>query len=422
MSAPFKVQAQAKAKGEKLKASGKGHEGKKRPRKAAPAGKTKGGASLQPEGEKIEHEPEAVGEDDHAFFDDEDNAGYANFMLSLDPAGLTTFSKKAKDGVAAAPVSKKEKRRAKQKAKQQRSSSGSEPLEEGGEHAAAAAAAAATVGSTTSQAPGSSTPASAVVSGEDEAAATKTPVTAAKPRKKEAVVDAKRRKASTTGWAVEDSGPERLPIKTRRGLLKPNERMQQQQHPESESTAPGKYSGKGVGGEAAAAAAASTAAGSREQQDDSTAHSGDDDNGDGDGDMMSDSEGSVYDSGDDSELEDYSMGEFDDGGADGVGGPSMANGGSGGGSGGGSRFSKVDLAVLRQRRYEQKKALMGELCESILGAPEESLVRPKTVAKGEDERSRMEQLAALVSFHLLLLMMMMMMLDGHSLVTTAFQA
>ncbi|CAN0330220.1 unnamed protein product, partial [Hapterophycus canaliculatus] len=56
-----------------------------------------------------------------------------------------------------------------------------------------------------------------------------------------------------------------------------------------------------------------------------------------------------------------------------------------------------DLAVLRQRRFEQKKALMGELCESILAAPEESLVRPKTVTKGEDERSRMEQLFALVS-------------------------
>ena len=56
----------------------------------------------------------------------------------------------------------------------------------------------------------------------------------------------------------------------------------------------------------------------------------------------------------------------------------------------------LDLAVLKQRRFAQKKTLIAELCESILGAPDESLVQPKSVGKGQEERSRMEQLHALV--------------------------
>ncbi|CAM9791012.1 unnamed protein product [Ectocarpus sp. 4 AP-2014] len=357
MNVPFKVKAQAEAKGEKIKASKKNHDGKKKSRKAAAAaGKAKGdggGAVQQPEADKIVHEPEPAGEDDHAFFDDEDNADYANFMLSLDPSGLTTFSKSAKDGVTVPPTSKK-------KSKQHRS------------EAPAAAA----------EAPDNASATAVVDDATPAAEATKTPPTSSKPGKKEAVVDAKRRKASTTGWAVEDSGPERLPIKTRRGLLKPNERMKQQQ--QSEASTQDKHSKEAQevvaavnskdGGDENNAAAAGGAEETSNGKQDIT----------GSDDAMSDGEDSVYDSGDNSEL-DYPMDEFIDGSSAGEASGARASNGN-----------KVDLAVLRQRRFEQKKALMGELCESILGAPEESLVRPKTVVKGEDERSRIEQLFALV--------------------------
>ena len=374
MSAPFKVQAQAKAKGEKLKAGRKGTEGKKKPRKGAAASKTKGGAARVQQAapaEKVEYEPEPAGEDDHAFFDDEENADYTKFMLSLDSSGLSTFSKRAKDRVAVPPVSKK-------KSKQQHKPPDG-PASSAGETGEAPR-------------PPDSSPATVVSDASPAAAAAKTPPTVAvKSRKKEAVVDAKRRNASTAGWAVTDSGPERLPIKTRRGLLKPNERMQQQQQQQqqqeedAEAIVQGKYEAKydeaanGSGGDKKAAGAEGDGeqrekAGSEQQHSES-----------GGGDMMSDDVESFYDSADNSELEDYTMDDVDDSSASGV-----ANGSSGRGA------SKVDLAVLRQRRFEQKKALMGELCESILGAPEESLVRPKTVAKGEDERSRMEQLSALV--------------------------
>lgn len=378
MSAPFKVIAQAKAKGEKMKADKKIHAGKKKQTKAAAGGKTKGGgpipaAAVQPAAEKIVHEPEAAGEDDHAFFDDEDNADYAKFMLSLDSSGLTTFSKRTKDRVAVPPTSKK-------KSKQlHKSAESPQPAAPKPEQSAGASSE-------------SSTAAAAVDDAPPDAAGSKAPPT--KKAKKEAVVDAKRRKASTAGWVVEDSGPARLPIKTRRGLLKPNERMQQQQQQSgdvpSHESGPGEKlkaeNGKSAGNELDAeteAAAPGTAegTGSNEQA-----------NGDGGvDDPMSESDNSVYDSGDDSAAE-YSMDDFDDS-AGGNGGPRVSIGGGGGGG------RKVDLAVLRQRRFEQKKALMGELCESILAAPEESLMRPKTVAKGEEERSRMEQLFALVSLH-----------------------
>lgn len=320
------------------------------------------------------HEPEPAGEDDHAFFDDEENADYAKFMLSLDSSGLSTFSKRAKDRVAVPPTSKK-------KSKQHK------PLDE-------PTSATGETGATPRPSDGTPAP---VVNGASPAAATTTipPTAAVKAgKKKEAVVDAKRRKASTAGWAVVDSGPERLPIKTRHGLLKTNERMQQEEEEEEgpEAAAPGKYS---AGGEKTAAAGSGQAGekkaavegGGEEQQDTSSEQEdGDSGGGGGGGDMMSGGDDSVYDSADNSEVEDYTMDEIDDSSAGGV-----ANGSSGRGA------SRVDLAVLRQRRFEQKKALMGELCEGILGAPEESLVRPKTVVKGEDERSRMEQLSALVS-------------------------
>ena len=403
MSTPFKVQAQAKAKGEKLKAGRKDAEGKKKPRKggaaaasAAAPGKTKGGAAPVEPAEKVVYEPEPAGEDDHAFFDDEDNADYAKFMLSLDSSGLTTFSKRAKDRVAVPPTSKKKKSK--------------KPL--GGPTSGAAGA-----GDTEEAAPRDpkSTPAAAAAVLDDESPApatakalptTSTPA-AVKRGKKEAVVDAKRRNASTAGWAVTDSGPERLPIKTRRGLLKPNERMQQQQQQQqqqeeeeeepAEAAVPGKHRAggdtKAVNGSATTGQGADKKA-AVERGGDTTGGS-EQENGEGGGgdDMMSIDDESFYDSADDSQVEDYTMDELDAGGGGGDGGSGVANGRTGGRG----DASKVDLAVLRRRRFEQKKALMGELCESILGAPEESLVRPKTVAKGEDERSRMEQLSALVS-------------------------
>lgn len=391
MSAPFKVQAQAKARGETIKAGRKGREGKKKQaRKPGSSGKAKKGgsgadAAVQPAAaaaaaEKIVYEPEAAGEDDHAYFDDEENANYASFMLSLDTSGLPTFSKRAKDGVAVPPTSK---RKVKQQRKAARLDSNSETT--------TPAAGEIEAGAVTPQAPdSSSTPAAAVVDDAPPAEAT-TKAAAIKPgKKKEAVVDAKRRKASTTGWVEDDTGPERLPIKTRRGLLKPNERMQRQHREEPDTNAQGKPNTeekKGVetgGSTGAASENTAAAAGSGQDTDREQENGG---GGGGDGDLMSDDEEeSVYDSADsDSEVEDYSMGEFDDSGASGIGSVAAASSGS-----------KLDLAVLRQRRFEQKKALMGELCESILGAPEESLVRPKTVANREDERSRMEQLFAMV--------------------------
>ncbi|CAM9580999.1 unnamed protein product [Scytosiphon promiscuus] len=375
MSAPFKVTAQAKAKGEKIKAGKRVHEAKKKQAKSAASSKAKGtgagsAAAVQPAAEKIVQQPEAAGEDDHAFFDDEDNADYAKFMLSLDSSGLTTFSKRTKDRVAVPPTSKK-------KSKQLKQASKAAPPTPPPQRSAGAS--------------DGSKAAAGVDDAPPDAAATKAPP--AKKAKKEAVVDAKRRQASTAGWAVEDSGPARLPIKTRRGLLKPNERMQQQQQEQQPGDAPSKKAGSedgqatangGSTGKDVDAAVAAAVAGEVEGNSEN-----EHDNGGGD-DVMSESDASVYDSGDDSGAE-YSMDDFDDSAAGGTNG-GRASVGDGDVSGG----RKVDLAVLRQRRFEQKKALMGELCESILAAPEESLVRPKTVVKGEDERSRMEQLFALV--------------------------
>ncbi|CAM9286135.1 unnamed protein product, partial [Laminaria digitata] len=298
MSAPFKVQAQAKASGETLK-SKKGHGSKKKPRKAATTTKKKSKGEPQPQQQEvIVHEPEAAGEDDHAFFDDEENADYAKFMLSIDSSELTTFSKRAKDGVAVAPTSKK-------KSKQlNKPNLAAEPSSQGEGEAAPATSdgtpAAAVIGSATPAT--ESTPPS-------EAPA---PLAAKAPRSKEAVVDAKRRKASTTGWVVEGSGPQRLPIKTRRGVLKPNERMQQRQDDASPSTER-QHTQDGqthVGGVAENGADQSTAM-ETEEQGLQPGHSGGGDGG-GDGlDVMSDGDGSVYDSPADSELEDYAMGELD---------------------------------------------------------------------------------------------------------------
>lgn len=375
MSAPFKVKAQAQSKGEKLKAGKSKHGSKTKPRKAAAkTSKAKGKPQPQQKSsngdlqthEKIEREPEPVGEDDHAFFDEEENANYAKFMLSLDSAGLTTFSKRAKDRVAVPPTSKKKAKQPKPQPSEQQASS--EPSTE----AATASAPDGTPAATDSASP---------VSVEVPLPVAVTTVAAVRPAK-EAMIDAKRRKASTTGWVVEDSGPERLPIKTRRGVLKPNARMQ----PQTAAPAAEKYIAEGetVSGGTGDDGEQPTAAGEKGAATVAVVQGGDSGNS-RDEDMMSDGEASVYDSAD-SEAEDYTMGEFND-----TGGGERADDGRGGAS------TDINLAVLKQRRFEQKKALMAELCEAILGAPEESLVRPKSGTKGEDEPPRMEQLSALVS-------------------------
>lgn len=362
MSAPFKVRAQAKAKGEKLKASKKDDGSMKKRQKIAASNKGKGShqtVPTPPATEPIVHEPEAAGEDDHAFFDDEENAGYANFMLSLDSSELKTFSKRAKDRVAVPPTSKK---KSKQPKPQPAASTLSRDAAPALETTSAAGAAVSDSSPAQPDAPSTET--------------SEAPPSAAARTRKEAVVDAKRRKASTAGWGVDESGPERLPIKTRRGELKPNERMQSQAPVASADEIA--VADAAVGRDEANESAAVSTAGKKAEE-----------NGDGAGDepghayMMPD--GEVYDSAD-SDMEDYSMGEYDGNGAV----STPASDGTGG--------SKMDLAVLRQRRFAQKKALMAELCEGILGAPEESLMRPKGLAKGEDDRSRMEKLFALVRF------------------------
>lgn len=383
MNTSFKVRAQAKSKGEKIKSKtqDRGSGTKKKPRKAAGETKAKGsngqpstsnGAS-QP-AEKVVYEPEAAGEDDHAFFDDEENADYAKFMVALDSSELTTFSKRAKDGVAVRLVSKKKKKQQQQP------------------KAATVAAPQAVIPSLpiltdnsggTTDAATDDVPTAAME--EEDPAAVLKPTPSATARK-EAVVDAKRRKASTTGWAAEQSGPQRLPIKTRRGLLKPNERMQQSDPLPSENKGGvSPAAGGGSDDTAAAAAAAGDGSDSNGAKPEITT---DDPASGGEEDAVSDGDESesVYDSAE-SDLEDYAMSEVD--GHYGTGGPRMASAGGGGGG-------NVDLAVLKQRRFAQKKAQIAELCESILGAPQESLARPKTVQKGEDERSRMEQLFAMV--------------------------
>lgn len=307
--------------------------------------------------EKVVHEPEPAGEDDHAFFDNEENEGYAKFMLSLDESELTTFSKRAKDRVAVPPLTKKK----------IKSGQPSPPAE------VAVAGAAADV------------PAAG------DAPATKTP----SARHAEALVDAKRRKASTMGWVEEDTGPQRLPIKTRHGVLKPNERMQQAGHGVETDKSQEFKAGKSAASAGTGSELTTTAATESTQSLAGENIDGDESRGEelANGDLSHMSEDSVYDSADSDEGESTGL--------DGVGNGDQATnkratGGSGSGGGGGRG---MDLAVLRQRRFLQKKMLMAELCETILGAPEESLIRPKTVAKGEDERSRMEQLFSLVSLY-----------------------
>ena len=180
MSSKSKSGAKAKRFGASVKSRNDSAAGKrKRPQSKQPP-KTSGAPHST---EAAVFEPEPAGEDDHAFFDDAENERYANFMLSLDPGGLPSFSKRTKDRAAAPPV--------RGRANEQE-------------------ALAADIEPPPADAP---TPNSSTLK--------------QKPmRAPEAVVDAKRRHASTEGWVGEATGPTRLPIKTRGGLLKPNERME----------------------------------------------------------------------------------------------------------------------------------------------------------------------------------------------------
>lgn len=281
---------------------------RKRPQSKQPP-KPSGSESIDALEDKRVFEPEPAGEDDHAFFDNEENEGYVNFMLSLDPRSLGSFDKRTKEPVP--PVCKR----------------GQQQKVDPADIAVPAAGA-----PTTS----SSTPKHKC------------------SRAAEAVIDSERRHASTEGWTDEAPGPGRLPIKTREGLLKPNERMQGRSLHSHTTKAGTEVSDKIDGGEFSGRA------------DDVEAHAMSV-TSDGPSELSVDSD-SVYDSAD-------SHGEGST--------TKVAVGG-------------VDLAVLRERRFAQKKASIAELCEAILAAPEESLLRPKTVAKGQEDRSRMEQLHVLV--------------------------
>lgn len=340
---PEKQQLSKKSKNKSTAAKAKG--------KSQPSSAASKGDNDAPPQEKEDFKPEPAGEDDHAFFDDEENEGYANFMLSLQESELPTFSKRSKDRVAVAPTRKK-----KTNNRPTPASSLEEQVTVLARPQAAEVAAAAT----------KDTPVARTVS---------FPVA----KREEVVVDAKRRKASTAGWVEDDTGPPRLPIKTRRGILKPNERM------DKKASAAEPEAATAVAGGDTANANGSTVGAEGDRMDVDDDHEGGingAENGRLPEDVVGDmSDSSVYDAAD------------SDAGRNCSGSPEDAAAGRAAGGGG---RTGVDLAVLRQRRFLQKKAIMAELCESIVGAPEESLMRPKIVAKGEDDRSRMEQLFSLV--------------------------
>lgn len=320
--------------------------------------------------EKVVHEPEPAAEDDHAFFDDDENEGYANFMMSLDESAMPTFTKRTKDRVAVAPISRKKKR----------------DVASSGTSTAAGGSTATVTAEPVAPPPPLATEVTAVV---NASVASDADVDAPKAkRRREAAVDAKRRKASTAGWVEEDvDAPARLPIKTRKGELKPNRRMMEQPAVVAmTAAAPSLGSDKAFPtvGIANGAPVTNGVAGAQDKMD--VVENGQDGQPEG-SDHVSDlgvSDDSVFDSADDHSSDEggyYSN-------------PGVSEGHAGvtvSGRGG------VDLVVLKQRRFLQKKMIMAELCETIIGAPEESLVRPKVVAQGEDERSRMEQLFSLVS-------------------------
>lgn len=364
MSPSFKARSQAKPKKEGVVKTSKREDGRKDKRRKTTTIKVKCSKPLNAaprplEIEDSEHKPEPAGDDDHAFFDDEENADYAKFMLSIEPSELTTFSKQVKDGVTVPPTPKTTAKR---------------PV---GQFA--------TLGET-DRTPSITETTTPTVPDNDssvgDSAAKKEEIdsSGAERLTKNVDPDAKRRRASTPGWVEEDTGPERLPIKTRGGVLKPNARMQSQ---------PPASNGKRRTKERTEVTNNRGEGGARDEKEqpevrtqDLTEPQGDNKEA-AESDPVSDDEQSIYDSADSDE--DYSM-ELDD--HDDL--PSSSTTSDRMGNG------QLHLSVLRQRRLEQKKALMAELCETILGSPEESLMRPKNVVKGEDERPRMEQLFALV--------------------------
>lgn len=365
MSPSLKSRSQANSREEVVKTS-KRKDGKKVKRRKTTTTKVNGSKPLNAaprplETEDSEQKPEPAGDDDHAFFDDEENAAYANFMLSIEPSKLTTFSKKATDGVTVPPTSKTRVNR---------------PMGESATHGETDPLPLITEATTTPTVPDND-------SSEGDSATKKDKEieslgTERLPKKVNP--DAKRRRASTPGWTEKDTGPERLPIKTRGGVLKRNARMQSQ--PPASNGKRHTNEGSGVTNYREE----DDASDGKEQphvrtQDLTDPHGGNEEAPESD--PVSEDEQSIYDSADSDG--DYSM-ELDDHSSL----PSSSTPSSGMGNG------QLHLSVLRQRRLEQKKALMAELCETILGSPEESLMRPKNVVKGEDERPRMEQLFALV--------------------------
>lgn len=329
-SKPLVAKHKASSQGKKVRAA----KGKRTP------------TTVQPAAEKVVYEPEPVGEDDHAFFDDEENEDYAKFMIALNKSNLTTFTKRTKDRVTSAPTKKS-----------QLQHEETHPAEE--------------------HEPSLPTPQSNSSPSESNVDVFPEPKTLSKRQIKSAV-DAKRRKASTAGWVEEDTGPQRLPIKTRRGILKPNERMM--------STLPPSDDDKGE--------KITTIALDRNGDVDNPSAVGNGhpvmgNSGNDDMEVSDDVESlsgvsEISHNPMTSDMEEDEKFEND--------------GGNPGSLQKTSSSGKVDLAVLRQRRFLQKKEDMAELCEAILGAPEESLARSKDPRKGEEERSRMEQLAALVRF------------------------
>lgn len=358
MSPSLKARSQVNLKKEVVKTS-KREDGKKAKRRKTTTIKVNGSKPLNAaprplETENTEQKPEPVADDDHAFFDDEENAAYANFMLSIEPSELTTFSKKAKDSVMVPSTSKTKAKR---------------PIGQSATHGETDPSPFITE-TTPPTVPDNDSSADDSATKKDK----KIESLGAERLTKKADPDAKRRKASTPGWAEEDTGPERLPIKTRGGVLKSNARMQSRpqasngKHHTKEGTGVTNYSEEGDARDGKEEPGVKT-------QDLIDPHDGNKEAAESD--PVSEDEPSIYDSADSDE--DYSM-ELDDHNSL----PSsMGN-------------AQLHLSVLRQRRLEQKKALMAELCETILGSPEESLMRPKNVATGEDERPRMEQLFALV--------------------------
>lgn len=348
-----RVRGESKLKSRKLKAPSINPRSKTAKNKRSSSkvehasGKVKPAPAPKPEPEP-EPEPEPVGEDDLAFFDDEENEAYANFMLSLDESKLTSSTKRVKGNVAPRP--------SKNRATVTRQQEQEPPL---------APPADRTEVSTPQE--------DSKVVGVPEAKSSSS-------RRAKSAVDAKRRKPSTSGWIEEDTGPQRLPIKTPEGILKPNERMRSTLAGDSKKTPKPEAAPDSIEALGGDSVEKSTAASDEAPSEASEDRVEDLDISDDEG-----SRGIPASSGDSSEsnLEEAFP-------------PMTSVIQNGKDLAGANKKGGADLAKLRERRFLQKKADMAELCETILGAPEESLSRPKNVPEGEEERSRMEKLLAMV--------------------------